>query len=60
MRALWERLNHQRWTKTENDDREYVLHAFEGDVEMPDQSDEDDDDDIPQESQGTASPIEGD
>jgi len=44
MRALWERLNHQRWTKSNNEDREYVLQAFQGDVEMPDQPDEDEDD----------------
>jgi hypothetical protein len=42
MRALWERLNQQRWMKTSNDDREYVLQAFQGDVEMPDQSDDED------------------
>ena len=39
MRALWERLNEQRWIKSNN---EYVLQAFQGDVEMPDQSDDDD------------------
>jgi len=40
MRALWERLNHQRWIKSNDDEREYVLQAFQGDVEMPDVSDE--------------------
>jgi hypothetical protein len=39
MRALWERLNHQRWMKSNQDEREYVLQAFQGDVEMPDESD---------------------
>lgn len=43
MRALWERLNQQRWVKSTDDDREYVLQAFQGDVEMPDQSDEEED-----------------
>ena len=42
MRALWENLNQQRWLKSKDDEREYVLHAFQGDVEMPDQSDDDD------------------
>ena len=28
--------------KSSNDDREYVLQAFQGDVEMPDQSDDED------------------
>jgi hypothetical protein len=40
MRALWERLNHQRWMKSNQDEREYVLQAFQGDVEMPDESDD--------------------
>ena len=40
MRALWERLNQQRWIKSKDDEREYVLQAFQGDVEMPDQSDD--------------------
>jgi len=44
MRALWERLNQQRWIKSTEDDREYVLQAFQGDVEMPDQSDDEDED----------------
>jgi hypothetical protein len=43
MRALWERLNQQRWIKNKDDEREYVLQAFQGDVEMPDQSDDEDD-----------------
>jgi len=45
MRALWERLNQQRWIKSTDDDREYVLQAFQGDVEMPDQSDDEEDND---------------
>ena len=40
MRALWERLNHQRWIKNNQDEREYVLQAFQGDIEMPDESDD--------------------
>jgi len=40
MRALWERLNQQRWKKSADDEREYVLQAFQGDVEMPDVSDD--------------------
>jgi len=43
MRALWERLNQQRWKKSNNDEREYVLQAFQGDVEMRDQSDDEED-----------------
>jgi len=43
MRALWERLNRQRWQSTKNDEREYVLQAFQGDVEMPDQSEDEED-----------------
>jgi hypothetical protein len=44
MRALWERLNQQRWKKSNKDEREYVLQAFQ-DVEMLDQSDDDEDED---------------
>lgn len=40
MRALWERLNHQRWIKSNENERKYVLQAFQGDVEMPDVSDD--------------------
>ena len=56
MRALWERLNRQRWTKSDNDEREYVLQAFEGDVEMPDQSDDEDDEDDQEDTKGTLPP----
>jgi hypothetical protein len=45
MRALWEQLNQQRWIKNKDDERAYVLQAFEGDVEMPDQSDDDEEGD---------------
>jgi hypothetical protein len=44
MRALWERLNQQRWIKSNESDREYVLQAFQGDIEMPDQEAEDEED----------------
>jgi hypothetical protein len=53
MRALWERLNEQRWIKAKDDEREYVLQAFQGDVEMPDQSDDEDEDDRDQKYGGT-------
>lgn len=54
MRALWERLNQQRWMRSKDEEREYVLQAFQGDVEMPDQSDdENDDEDL---EQGTRIP----
>jgi hypothetical protein len=53
MRALWEKLNHQRWAKSGDEDREYVLQAFEGDVEMPDQSDEEEDEETSGETEGT-------
>jgi predicted Fe-S protein YdhL (DUF1289 family) len=57
MRALWERLNQQRWVKSTDDDREYVLQAFQGDVEMPDQSDEEDSGEDEQEnSRGNLAP----
>ena len=49
MRALWERLNHQRWSKSNDDEREYVLQAFQGDVEMPDVSDEESEDETEEE-----------
>jgi len=51
MRALWERLNQQRWIKSKEEDREYVIEAFQGDVEMPDQSDDDDEEDQGREDQ---------
>ena len=47
MRALWERLNQQRWMRSKDDEREYVLQAFQGDVEMPDQSDDEDEEEAP-------------
>jgi VID27 PH-like domain len=55
MHALWERLNRQRWLKSNDEERDYVLQAFEGDVEMPDQSDDDDDE---EETLGHHSPHE--
>ena len=36
MQALWEQLNELKWTKTKNEDREYVLEAFQ-DLTMEDQ-----------------------
>lgn len=56
MRALWERLNQQRWLKTKDDEREYVLQAFRGDVEMPDQSDDEDDQDDHRDRDGSTAP----
>jgi hypothetical protein len=56
MRALWERLNHQRWVKSNQDEREYVLQAFQGDVEMPDVSDdESEQDNAEDDTRGTRS-----
>ena len=52
MRALWERLNQQRWIKSTDYDREYVIQAFQGDVEMPDESD-DEGDEYEDEVEGT-------
>jgi hypothetical protein len=52
MRALWERLNRQKWLKSKDDEREYVLQAFQGDVEMPDQSDDEEDEDTGDEHYG--------
>ena len=56
MRALWERLNQQRWIKSTDNDREYVLQAFQEDVEMPDQSDEEDNDEDEHEDTNGSSP----
>lgn len=53
MRALWERLNHQRWKKSDNEEREYVLQAFQGDVEMPDLSDDEEDVDDQKDTKST-------
>ncbi|KAL9023765.1 MAG: hypothetical protein Q9196_006988 [Gyalolechia fulgens] len=39
MRALWEQLNEMKWTKTTDDDRQYVLDAFQ-DLTMEDAEDE--------------------
>jgi hypothetical protein len=60
MRALWERLNQQRWIKSTDDDREYVLQAFQGDVEMPDQSDDEEDsgEDEHESSRGNLAPAQ--
>ena len=52
MRALWERLNRQRWIKSSEDDREYVLQAFQGDIDMPDEEDEEDEEDIRDDTNG--------
>lgn len=35
MRALWEQLNQQKWLKVKDDDRDYVLEAFQ-DITMED------------------------
>jgi hypothetical protein len=57
MRALWERLNQQRWIKSKDDEREYVLQAFQGDVEMPDQSDDEEDEHTRDEHYGGTYPV---
>ena len=55
MQALWEQLNETKWTKAKNDDREYVLEAFQdltmedvdaraGDEEEPEEAEEVEDD----------------
>jgi predicted Fe-S protein YdhL (DUF1289 family) len=36
MRALWEMLNETKWVKAKDDDRQYVLDAFQEDAEMKD------------------------
>lgn len=51
MRALWERLNQERWIKSNDEERQYVLQAFQGDVEMRDQS-EDEDEEIDEDTKG--------
>jgi len=59
MRALWERLNHQRWIKSNDNEREYVLQAFQGDVEMLDVSDEESEpDETEEERKGCFNPAQ--
>ncbi|BFZ59256.1 Vacuolar import and degradation protein 27 [Saitoella coloradoensis] len=41
MRALWERLNEVKWTKVKDDERDYVMEAFQEDTDMPDVPEED-------------------
>ncbi|RPA72842.1 VID27-domain-containing protein [Ascobolus immersus RN42] len=36
MRALWEQLNETKWLKAKDQDRDYVLEAFQEDIEMLD------------------------
>lgn len=43
MRALWEQLNEQKWLKAKDQDREYVLEAFQ-DLNMDDAPQEEDED----------------
>ncbi|KAI4184263.1 MAG: hypothetical protein L6R41_004867 [Letrouitia leprolyta] len=57
MRALWEQLNEVKWTKTTDDDRQYVLDAFQ-DLTMEDAEDatkEDDEEEEVEELEGTRS-----
>ncbi|RPA95041.1 VID27-domain-containing protein [Choiromyces venosus 120613-1] len=42
MRALWEQLNEQKWIKAKDQDREYVLEAFQ-DITMEDAPEEEED-----------------
>lgn len=44
MQALWEQLNETKWTKTKNDDRQYVLDAFQ-DLRMEDTQEEEHEED---------------
>ena len=44
MRALWEQLNEMKWTKAKEDDRDYVLEAFQ-DLTMKDTDEEDEEQD---------------
>ena len=44
MRALWEQLNQQKWLKTKDDERDYILEAF-NDITMEDA-------DAPEEEEG--------
>ncbi|KAF3940706.1 hypothetical protein ABW19_dt0202562 [Dactylella cylindrospora] len=41
MRALWEHLNQIKWLKAKDDDRDYIVEAFQ-DITMTDVSEEDD------------------
>lgn len=63
MRALWERLNEQRWLKQKDEDREYLMSIGE-DVEMSDaeqadadaeaEIEEEDEEDVPEPARGRA------
>jgi VID27 C-terminal WD40-like domain/VID27 N-terminal region/VID27 PH-like domain len=53
MQALWEQLNKQKWSKTKEDEREYVLEAFQ-DLTMDDtvpEEDEPEDEELPDDGQ---------
>ena len=45
MQALWEQLNEQKWTKSKDDDRQYVLEAFQ-DLTMEDAQEQPDEEEV--------------
>ena len=45
MQALWEQLNETKWTKTKDDDRQYVLDAFQ-DLTMEDAPEEEQEEEV--------------
>ena len=53
MQALWEQLNETKWSKAKNDDRQYVLDAFQ-DLTMEDAPDEDQEEEDVEESEDDA------
>lgn len=56
MRALWEQLNEIKWTKVKDQERDYVIEAF-NDLTMDDapQEDEEDEEEVQQEDDGQKS-----
>ncbi|KAI0398046.1 VID27 cytoplasmic protein [Xylariaceae sp. FL0594] len=52
MQALWEQLNEQKWAKVKQQEREYVLNAFE-DLTMDDAAIQEEDEDADQEEEET-------
>ncbi|KAF4625323.1 hypothetical protein G7Y89_g12845 [Cudoniella acicularis] len=55
MQALWEQLNEVKWSKTKEDDRDYVLEAFQ-DLQMNDaeEAEEEEDEEEPEEVEDDA------
>ncbi|KAF8461022.1 VID27 cytoplasmic protein-domain-containing protein [Kalaharituber pfeilii] len=50
MRALWEQLNQQKWIKTKEDERDYILEAF-NDITMEDADKADEEEEVEEEEE---------